>query len=146
MKIAVASGNGKELSEHFGRSACFVVFTITDGTVSEEEVRANVGARHHGDATGAESHHGQGACHGHAGVPGHGEEHLQHSHAGLLALLGDCDAVICGGMGPRAAHDLEQHGIRPIITDQRLSVRDAVTAFLEGNLKTSRATCSHHRH
>jgi len=146
MKIAVASADGERLSEHFGRSACFVVFTVTDGQITDTEVRANTARHHHGGDTTAEAPHDHGACHGHGEEHGHGEDHAPHSHAGLLAVLKDCDAVICGGMGPRAAVDLRQHGLQPVIAAEPLSAREAAAAFLAGTLKTSRATCSGHRH
>lgn len=147
MKIAVASRDGKYLSEHFGQSACFVLFTVADGQITGEETRMNDHGHHgSGGEHGGCHDHDRGDCHGH-GREEHHSRHARHGHAGLLALLHDCEAVICGGMGPRAAHDLKKHGIRPVIAARKdLSVRDAVEAYLAGALDVSGATCSHHRH
>lgn len=146
MKIAAASSDGERLSEHFGRSACFVVFTVTDGRITDAQVRSNTAGHHHDGGKDAGSHPPHGACHGHHDEPGHSEAHVRHSHAGLLNLLCDCEAIICGGMGPRAATDLKRHGIKPVIAAAPLSAREVVEAYLAGTLQTTGATCSHHRH
>lgn len=87
MKIAVASADGVSISQHFGRSQCFIVFDVADGKVASREVRDNTYTAH-----------AKGEC--------KEDEHYRaqpHSHADIVAALRDCQAVLCGGMGWRAA-------------------------------------------
>lgn len=128
MKIAVASNGDNSISPHFGRSAVWVVFDIEDGSVSGAEVRPN-----------RQSHHATEACHGHNGGP--------HSHAVLIAVLTDCEAVIAGGMGWRAAEDLKKHGIEPYITEHHRTPQEAAELFAAGTLaKFEQSFCRGHHH
>ena len=121
MRIAVPTNDGTTVSEHFGRSRTFVVFEIQDGQIRNRELRAN----------SAQHSHEQGSC-------GKGSEaHGSHNHAGLLAALAGCDAVICAGMGWRAAEALKSAGIASVIAAAPGSVEDAIARYLEGNLATN---------
>jgi predicted Fe-Mo cluster-binding NifX family protein len=84
MRIAVPTNDGVTLSEHFGRSAAFLIFELENGRITKRETRPN--RAHHAAADG-ECHHGGG-----------GE---RHSHAGILTVLAGCDVVLWGGMGGR---------------------------------------------
>jgi predicted Fe-Mo cluster-binding NifX family protein len=129
MKIAVASADGATLSPHFGRSRCFLVFTVEDGKIAGPEVRDNTFTAH-----------AQGQCAG-------GEEHHHdqpHSHAGIVAALRDCEVVLCGGMGWRAAEDLKANGIRPVSLAAAGPAKDAVEAFLSGKAEISAGFCRCH--
>jgi len=96
MKIAVPTNDGTSISEHFGRSAAFIVFDIDNGTIRSRESRTN----------GMKHTHEQGICDRHTA------ESQPHSHAGILASLEGCDVVICAGMGQRAATALRGSGIQ----------------------------------
>jgi len=120
MKIAVASMDGKKISPHFGRSACFVIYSIQAQTVQQREVRTN-------RMTG----HGQGECQGeHHADPGAG----RHSHGPILQALHDCETVIAQGMGRRMVEDFSRSGIQVFLTDETEADR-AVELLLAGRLQ-----------
>jgi predicted Fe-Mo cluster-binding NifX family protein len=128
MKIAIASMDGSALSPHFGRSRCFIVFEAKDGKISGREVRDNRYTAHAaGECTG-EAHHGESA----------------HSHAGVVAALADCGALICGGMGARAAADLKASGVVPVVAPADWSAEQAAQAFLDGTLPPPAGFCRCH--
>ncbi len=132
MKIAVASADGRMLSSHFGRSACFVVFEVADGKIISREERTNsFTAFGKGECTDPDHHH-------------HHDGH--HSHADVVNALSDCEVLLCGGMGRRAAEELSARGIRPLIVEADLPAESAVTAYLSGSLKAAGTfcACSHH--
>jgi predicted Fe-Mo cluster-binding NifX family protein len=56
----------------------------------------------------------------------------------------DAEAVLAGGMGPRAVDLLSQHGIRAIVGVPPIPYRDAVRAWLSDALVTSGNGCDHH--
>ncbi len=119
MKVAVATIDGVTMSQHFGRSAGFVVFDLDGKNVKSKEVRTN-------DRTP----HAQGLCHG---KHEHGAaEHGSHSHVGVVELLGDCDVVLCGGMGAGAAQALSLQGIQPVIVTAVNTTDEALTEYLNG--------------
>ena len=89
MKIAVATTDGTDFSQHFGRSTGFVVFGVDGEAVNSRELRTN-------DRTP----HAQGFC-DHSGG-----KHESPSHTGIAGLLQDCQVVLCGGMGAGAAEAL----------------------------------------
>ena len=118
------------MSEHFGRSRCFVVFAVEDGRIVGQEVRDNTATPH-----------AQGQCHEAAG-----DDHDKpHSHADVVAVLRDCQAVVCGGMGWRAAQDLRAAGIQPVAVGAAASAREAVEAFLKGGAEASAPFCRGHQ-
>ena len=118
MKIAIASNDGITICGHLGRCASFVVCEIEDGKIISKELRRN----------NVTSHAVGGCTHSHE--PGEGN----HSHAGVVGALGDCQVVISQGMGRRIAEDLEKADIKPIITsemDGEKAVRDYLDKKLE---------------
>ena len=112
MKIAVATSDGKSVSQHFGRSAGFVVFNVDGKKIIGQEYRTNQATPH-----------AQGLCRGE-------HEHEGHNHAGIVALLQDCEVVLCGGMGARAAEALTQQGVKPVVLPVAGSVEDALAHYL----------------
>jgi predicted Fe-Mo cluster-binding NifX family protein len=105
------------VSQHFGRSSCFIVYEIEDQVVKSEEVRANTFTAH-----------AQGQCDG-------GERaHHEHSHASIVEALRDCNAVLCRGMGWRAADELSAAGIKPIIVAACCSPNEAALMYARGEL------------
>lgn len=117
MKVAVPCDENLTIAGHFGRCASFLVFETAGGNVAQDEIRPN---RH--------SAHAHGGCHG---EPGSGQP---HSHAGILRALHDCQAVICRGMGWRAAEDLKVHGIEVYLVHDEDDPENAVRRFLAGEL------------
>ncbi len=131
-KIAVPSDDGVTIAAHFGRSACFVVFDTEDGRVTGKEARANsAGGAHHGE------------CHG--GAHEHGHEHGHgHNHETMGQTLRDCDAILCLGMGWRAAEALKAFGVEPLMVRTELPAQEAVEAYLAGTLPVGESFCRCH--
>ena len=130
MRIAVPTNDGTTLSPHFGRSAGFLVFEITDGRIESREMRTNQQPHEHA----------QGACGGHTGG---GEA---HNHGSILAALAGCDVVICAEMGARAAEALRSGGITKVVFTEPGPAEETVTAFVAGKLiaaDQSFCQCSH---
>jgi len=129
MKVAIASEDGVTISHHFGRSACFIVFEAQDGKITNREKRSNT---YTAFATGE--------CDG----QGHHAPNATHSHAGIVNALRDCGAVLCYGMGWRAAEDLKQNGIQAFVLAAEMSPEEAVAAFAAGKLAPSGVFCRCH--
>lgn len=117
MRVAVASQDGGSISPHFGRCAYFIIFETEEGKVLRKELRENT-----------HTSHGAGNCH----TPGHGDQ--PHSHAAVVQALQDCQAVLCYGMGWRAADELTQNSIQPVIVDRKRPPEEAVSLYAQGNL------------
>ena len=129
MRIAVPTNDGVSISEHFGRSAAFLIFEIENGQIKSRELKSN----------GAKHSHAQEAC------DHHSTESTPHNHAGILAALEGCEVVICAGMGQRAAEALKGCGTQ-IVTAAPASAQDTVTAYLAGKLSPVRegfCLCDH---
>lgn len=129
MRIAIASSDGTNISPHFGRSSHFLVFDVEDGKIVGKEVRSNTFTAHaRGECRGEQTH-----------------EHGAHSHASIVKALSDCNAVLCYGMGWRAAEALSREGIQPFVLDGECAPERAVTLFLEGKLPAaSQGFCGCH--
>jgi len=129
MRFAIASADGVAMSRHFGRSQCFVVFDVSDGRASRSEVRDNTFTAH-----------AKGEC-----DDGEHHDHDQpHSHGDIVAALKDCRAVVCGGMGRRAAEELRANGIEPVMADPALSLGQVAHAFAAGTLDVRTSFCGCH--
>ena len=115
MKIALPTNDGATISEHFGRSASFLIFEIENGQIKSRELKAN----------GMEHSHAQGAC------DHHSAESKPHSHTGILATLDGCEVVICAGMGQRAAEAL-RGCVTEIVVTTVGPAEEAVSTYLAG--------------
>ena len=118
MRIAVPTNDGKSISEHFGRSASFLVFEVENDQVKSRETRTNE----------MQHSHEQETCHHAAGGGG------PHSHASLVSTLAGCEVVLCAGMGQRAAAALRSSGIAPVLVAASASAEETVAAYLAGKL------------
>jgi predicted Fe-Mo cluster-binding NifX family protein len=127
MKIAVASDDGVALAPHFGRSRYFLVFDVIEGQISGPESRAN------GFTAFA-----QGEC----SPQSHG--HHAHSHDAMVTALHDCQVVIAGNMGRRAALDLQEHGIQPVAVSCAGPAVETVKAYLSRSIKPLDTWCCGH--
>ncbi len=104
MKIAVATRNTEALTGHYGAARAFVVVEIDDdGVVLSREVREKPGRNE----------------------PGHGRRAAE--------LVADCDVVIAGGMGLKAAEHLRAAGVEVVLTDVR-DLDEGVRRFARGEL------------
>lgn len=140
MKIAIPSMDGQTLSAHFGRSRYFLVLDLEGGVIRSHELRANNQA--HGAPSNNQEHH---VCGSHD-EPEQGHTHAHgHDHAGFAALLSDCAAVICGGMGGGARTALEAAGLRVCLVDATMPPEEAAKAYERGILQEREgAGCGHH--
>ena len=129
MRIAVASDDGISIAEHFGRSAGFVIFDVTENQHKQIEHRPNASS-HHRDQ--AECEH-------------HVHEESNHGHESFLTALHDCQVIICRGMGMRAIADLTANGIKPVITMENIPAHEAAKQYVLGRLDQSGESkcCSH---
>jgi predicted Fe-Mo cluster-binding NifX family protein len=123
MKIAVITNDGKSISQHFGRAAYYVVFTVEENRITGRELHEKMG---HNQFAGEEHHEHHG--------PGHGmDEAAQNRHAQMAGAIADCQVLLCGGMVMGAYVSMKQLNIQPIITEL-LDVDQAVNAYMDGNL------------
>jgi len=130
MNIAVPTQDGRTIAHHFGRARAFMIFGVVDGTVTGHALRDNT-------FTG----HAKKECHG-----DHDDDHPHHSHGhdAIVAALKDCEAVLCYGMGRRAAEALREGGIKAFILQEQVSPRVAVEKYIAGQLATAGDFCSCH--
>jgi len=128
MRIAVPTDDGVSIAQHFGRAAAFLVFEIEGGQITDRQMRPNQGEECHNGGAG-----GEHVC----GAQGHG---------GIVERIGDCQMVLCGGMGQRAANALQVNGISPVVVQPVGSAEETVAAFLAGKvtpLSGSLCSCHH---
>ena len=118
MKIAVVTDDQKTINAHFRRSQYFLVFTVENGKIIDQEVRPKDNLR---------------------------EKHLIHAetddtlpklaarHTSPIAAIIDCDVLLAGGMGRKAYEDFGLRSIQPILTDIQ-DIQAAVSAYLSGDI------------
>ncbi len=131
MKIAVPTNDGSSISEHFGRSAAFLLFDTGNSQITASEMRANQGQHNHSET---------GCTGDHAGRT------EPHSHEAIVNSVAGCEVVICAGMGWRASEALKQAGVREVVVTAPGPAKEAVLAYLRGDLKTAAqgfCRCSH---
>ena len=129
MKIAVASIDGQLMSQHFGQSTGFVVFEVEGTLVKNREWRSARETPHAAGLCDPQEHSGPSQASG------------GQKPAGILGLIGDCDEVLCGGMGAGAAHALRQAGLRPIVLASTGSADEVVAQYIKGNLAPGQPLC-----
>ncbi|HWA94660.1 MAG TPA: NifB/NifX family molybdenum-iron cluster-binding protein [Terracidiphilus sp.] len=124
MKIAVATADGSTVSQHFGQSRGFIVFTVEEGRITGRELKS-----------AADTPHNEGVCSGQAQQGG-----------GVAALLEGCEALLCGGMGGGAATAIVQLGIKPMVLAGVPDAEEAVRMFCDGRASEKQAgycNCQH---
>jgi len=124
VKIAAITDDGQKLSRHFGRARQFLVVTVEDGKVVSQELRDKAG--HHTFGPHHEAGAGEGGPHGF-------DPASRGRHAQMLAAIADCQVVLAGGMGQGMLLNLQQTGIRPVLTEVQ-DIQEAIRAFVEGRL------------
>jgi len=129
MKIAVVTNDGDYVSQHFGRSRYFKIYTVEDGKVKSTEMR-EWGTGHFARQPQGETHEPHQDSQGRHGF---GAE-AQGRHSMMAAEIGDCDVLIAGGMGAGAYESFKAAGLNVILTDND-SIEVAVTATMEGKIK-----------
>ena len=87
-KVAVASSDGVNINEHFGRAAFFRIYELSENCYDFSELRDAVAA-----------------CQ-------HKHEHSHTNFDSIIELLKDCDAVLVGKIGEGAAAYVISKGLR----------------------------------
>lgn len=124
MKIAVATADGTTVSQHFGQSRGFIVYSVDAGRIESRELK--------GTET---TPHDQGVCSGQASAGG-----------GIASMLEGCEVLICGGMGGGAAQAVIQLGLKPMVLAGVSDAEEAVKMYCEGKAEQAQAgycNCEH---
>ena len=121
MKIAIATEDHLKVSRHFGRAPYYVVCSFDDGKLTAKEVRHK-------------SCHQRGSCADTgpcaATSAGMGDN---STHRHMASAIGDCQAVVCGGMGYGAYYDLQAAGLDVCVTEA-VSIDEVIRKFPAGEL------------
>jgi predicted Fe-Mo cluster-binding NifX family protein len=125
MKIAAITEDGSTISQHFGRAPKYLVLTLENGRIVGREFRDKLGHTQLHDSPGHDHHEGQGR-HGYGPA-------AQERHARMSEAIADCEALLCGGMGRGAYESVQQHNIRPVVTDIR-NIEEAAMAYASGGI------------
>ena len=116
MKIAVASQNRREITDHTGRCRKFWIYEIEGGMIANKELLE---------------------------LPK--EQSFHDSSPRDSSPLGDVQVLIAGGMGTGLLRRLENMGIEALITAET-NPDKAVEDYLQGNLITKAAEPHEHGH
>jgi|APSaa5957512622_1039677.scaffolds.fasta_scaffold84818_2 predicted Fe-Mo cluster-binding NifX family protein len=113
MKIAVASDDGKIISQDYDHARFYIVVTVEDGKMIRYELR-------------------------HKLEPSFNDRWYSRSnqsrfHLSPTTTINDCDVLLCGGMRRENYDNLEALEIDPILTDIR-TIGLALRTYLEGSL------------
>jgi len=135
MKVAVVTVDGKTVSQHFGRSPYYKIYTIKDGDPTDVEMRER-GTGHFArqDQPGTtHAHHTETDYdHQHNGRHGYGAE-ADMKHASMADEISDCQVLVAGGMGQGAYESFKRAGLDVILTDHS-DIDAVIRSFSEGNL------------
>ena len=123
MKIAAITDDGKTISQHFGRAPYYLVTTVEDGKIVSSEMREKLGHAHFANEPHQEE----------AGQPHGFGPAAEDRHNRMAASIGDCQALLCRGMGMGAYESMKSLGIRPVVTDIA-AIEEAVMAYVEGRI------------
>jgi predicted Fe-Mo cluster-binding NifX family protein len=123
-KIAAITDDGMTISQHFGRAAYYLVVTVQNGQIVDRELRNKLGHAHFASQPHAEELPGQ--MHGMDAAS-------RNKHLQMAEAIGDCEALLCRGMGMGAYQSMQARGIRPVVTDIA-SIDEAVLAYNDGSI------------
>jgi predicted Fe-Mo cluster-binding NifX family protein len=124
MKIAAITDDGRTISQHFGRAPYYLIVTVENGQVLNQEMRDKLGHAHFA---------GEPHKVGQPGQPHGFDPAAQNRHAQMTEAIADCEALLCGGMGAGAYQSVVARGIKPVVTDI-VSIEEAVSAYVEGRI------------
>ena len=116
MKIAVASQNRRDITDHTGRCRKFWIYEIETGSIANKELLELAK-----------------------------EQSFHDSSPHDPSPLDDMQVLIAGGMGTGLVRRLENRGIEPLIT-METNPDKAVEDFLKGTLVTKPAEPHEHGH
>jgi predicted Fe-Mo cluster-binding NifX family protein len=124
MKIAAITDDGKTINQHFGRASYYLVVSVEEGEIIDQELRDKLGHaqfshEHHDPPHPGQSHgFGQGS---------------HDKHMRMFNAIADCEVLLCGGMGMGAYQSMKQCGIKPVVTDI-VDIAEAVMAYVQGKI------------
>jgi predicted Fe-Mo cluster-binding NifX family protein len=116
MKIAVASQNRREITDHTGRCRKFWIYEIENETIANKELLELAK-----------------------------EQSFHDSSPNAPSPLDNVQILIAGGMGTGLVRRLENRGIKPLITSET-NPDKAVENYLKGTLATKSAEPHEHNH
>ncbi len=122
-RIAVVSDDGVNISQHFGRAAYYLVFSIEAGKIISREKRDKLSHQQYRYNYTNNNQMDQN-------IP---DPATNSKHSGMARAIFDCEAVICGGMGLSIYENLKQLNIRPVVTDC-LDPESAIQSYIDGKL------------
>lgn len=113
MKIAIASDDGKLVSQFLDHAQFYIVITVEDGRMVQCELRHKLERNLH--------------------IQSNFSPEPFHYRLNHTSAINDCDVLVCGGMRRDNYENLEALRIDPILTDIR-TVGLALRTYLGGNL------------
>jgi len=128
MKIAIVTLDGKTVSQHFGRSPYYIIYSIENEKIVAQELRKR-GTGHF--ATNQQHSHEEN--HDHSQGHGMGAEN-DKKHATMAQEIADCKVLIAGGMGIGAYNSFTNAGLEVYMTDYTDALQ-AAEDYIKGNLK-----------
>jgi predicted Fe-Mo cluster-binding NifX family protein len=142
MKIAFATMDGKTISQHFGRSPYYVIYTIENNQVVAQELRRR-GTGHFAPKAEQEQAHEHNHEHEHDHSQGHGfGSEADQKHASMAQEIADCKTLVAGMMGQGAYNSFVSAGLEVIMSDYT-SIEEATEAFINGTLKNLKDERTH---
>lgn len=114
MKVAVATGNYKNIVGHVGRCKGFIIFNIENGKViSKQEIENPLKQE---DSHSNDAHDGK--CHKH--------HHGHHRHEMLADVLEGAEALLCRSAGWGMISSLNEKGIKVLFTEENNAESGAI--------------------
>ena len=132
MKVAIVTNEGDFVSQHFGRSRYYKIYTIENNAIQGTEMRER-GTGHFAQQQPSSHTHHDSTQDDPQGRHGYGEE-ARNKHAAMAREIADCQVLIAGGMGSGAYEQFKAAGLDVILTDYA-SIEEAVTALMEGKIR-----------
>jgi predicted Fe-Mo cluster-binding NifX family protein len=127
MKIAIVSDDEQTISRHFGRAKNYVVVSIENEKVVTRKTLPKpdlccTNSRRHGRHRHGSVHEGKGFG-----------PHANDAHEQMFKNIWDCDILVTRGMGQGAYLDLQQLGVKTILTDIT-DIDTAIDAMLDDTI------------
>ena len=135
IKIAIPTDDGTTISRHFGRAKAFLIVTLENNEIVDQELRAL--------PEGSECDHDHDHDH-HDHDHGHHHGGGNHSaHMAKFEYVQDCQFLIGGGMGQPAIQRLNAMGIQVALTDHK-HIEDLLEEVKTGQVKHNPQRIHHH--
>ncbi len=115
MKVAIPTSDKKTIYGHTGHADYFMVVTIENGTITNNEFRDNPHVNHenhgnHPDHEPGDHEHNHEHHHHHNHM--HGDE---NAHDTMIKSIEDCKYFVVKHVGRRCAPSLKKFDVRPVL-------------------------------